>query len=132
SGFAALIDEVAWTRVLGLVVGPTTYAFTLMLTSMIAGLGLGAALGTRLAKRQLTASTFAWIEVGVGLSSLAIIPFFGRLPFWIGQLVTKYVERFGMIQATEFAIFFGLMLVPTTLLGMTFPIASRLYATSDS
>src|SRR5262249_6168832 len=46
SGFAALIDEVAWTRVLGLAVGPTTYAFTLMLTSMIAGLGLGAAIGS--------------------------------------------------------------------------------------
>src|SRR5689334_18679496 len=30
SGFAALINEVAWTRVLGLSVGPTTYAFTLM------------------------------------------------------------------------------------------------------
>src|SRR5262245_8861080 len=132
SGFAALIDEVAWTRVLGLVVGPTTYAFTLMLTSMIAGLGIGAAIGSRLAKRNISVTTFAWIEIFVGMTSLAVVPLFGRLPVWIGQIVTKYVEEFRTIQAIEFAIFFGLMLVPTTFLGMTFPIASRLYTKSNS
>jgi spermidine synthase len=133
SGFAALVDEVAWTRVLGLVVGPTTYAFTLMLTSMIVGLGLGAALGARLAaKRIVTINALAWIEIAVGVTSLGIVPAFGRMPVWIGQIVTKYVEQFGMIQGIEFLIFFALMLFPTTLLGMTFPIASRLYAKSDS
>jgi spermidine synthase len=132
SGFAALVDEVAWTRVLGLVVGPTTYAFTLMLTSMIAGLGLGAAVGARLSRRLTSISAFAWIEIAVGLTSLAIVPAFGRMPVWIGHIVTRYVEQFGMIEATEFLIFFALMLVPTTFLGMTFPLASRLYAKSDS
>ncbi len=133
SGFAALMDEVAWTRVLGLVVGPTTYAFTLMLTSMIAGLGLGAALGSRwAARRNVSMATLAWVEVLVGLTSLAVVPAFGRMPVWIGQIVTKYVEQFAMIQTVEFLIFFALMLVPTTLLGMTFPLASRLYAKSDS
>jgi spermidine synthase len=133
SGFAALIDEVAWTRVLSLVVGPTTYAFTLMLTSMITGLGLGAALGSRLArKRNISLSTFAWIELIVAATSLAVIPLLGRMPVWIGTIVTKYVEQFGVIQMVEFSIFFGLMLIPTTFLGMTFPIASRLYAKSNS
>ncbi len=133
SGLAALIDEVAWTRVLGLVVGPTTYAFSLMLASMIAGLGLGAAIGAGVAARRgLTLASFAWIELLVGMTSLAVIPFFGQLPIWVGRIVTKYVERYSMIQATEFLIFFALMLVPTTFLGMTFPIASRLYAKSNA
>jgi spermidine synthase len=133
SGFAALLDEIAWTRALGLAVGPTTYAFTLMLTSMIAGLGLGAAIGSRIAaKRQMTIGTLAWVEVVVALTSLGVVPLFGQMPIWVGQIVTKYVERFDMIQVSEFMIFFGLMLVPTTFLGMTFPIASRLYAKSDS
>ena len=133
SGFAALANEVAWTRVLGLIVGPTTYAFTLMLTAMIAGLGLGAWLGSKWAgRRKTTLGTFAWIEIGVGFSSLALIPLFGELPLWVGMLVTRYVESFGAIQGIEFLIFFSIMLVPTTLLGMTFPIASKLYARSDS
>ena len=133
SGFAALMNEVAWTRILGLVVGPTTYAFTLMLTSMIAGLGIGAAIGSRIAaRRNVSLAALAWIEIMVALASLSVIPAFGRMPVWIGRLVTRYVEQFSMIQGTEFAIFFALMLVPTTLLGMTFPIAARLYAKSDT
>ena len=133
SGLAALANEVAWTRVLSLIVGPTTYAFTLMLAAMIAGLGLGAWLGSKWAARADTSIVgFGWIEIGVGLSSLALIPLFGQLPVWIGGLVTRYVESFGAIQAIEFLLFFSIMLVPTTLLGMTFPIASKLYARSDS
>ena len=133
SGFAALMNEVAWTRVLGLVVGPTTYAFTLMLVSMITGLGSGAAIGSLWVRRRtVSLSTFAMVEVGVGLASIALIPAFGRLPIWIGRLVTRYVESFATIQLAEFLIFFSLMLVPTTLLGMTFPIAARLYARSNS
>jgi spermidine synthase len=133
SGFAALMNEVAWTRVLGLAVGPTTYAFTLMLVSMIAGIGIGAAFAAYWAGRQnTTLSTLAWIEIGVGAATMAMIPAFGRLPLWIGKLVTRHAQSFTTIQVSEFAIFFLLMLVPATLLGMTFPIASRLYTKSDS
>ena len=51
SGFAALIYEVAWTRLLALVIGPTTYAFATMAAAFIGGLAIGSALGTRLARR---------------------------------------------------------------------------------
>src|SRR2546423_7169466 len=95
SGLAALADEVAWTRVLALVVGPTTYAFTLMLCAMIAGLGFGAALAARWLKRDaVRPATFAWVQIAIGFSSLALIPAFGQLPLWIARLVTRYVESF--------------------------------------
>ena len=80
SGAAALINEVGWTRVLSLTLGPTTYAFTLMLCAMIAGIGLGAAIGSTWARRRsVRLSTFAWIEILIGASSLALVPAFGRL-----------------------------------------------------
>ena len=41
TGFAALVCEVAWTRTLVLVLGPSTYAFTIVLATFLAGLGLG-------------------------------------------------------------------------------------------
>jgi len=41
SGFCAMAYEVMWTRLLGLVVGPTTYSFTIVLVSFITGLALG-------------------------------------------------------------------------------------------
>jgi len=52
SGFAALVDEVAWTRLLALIVGPTTYAFATMAAAFIGGLAIGSAAGTRMVRRS--------------------------------------------------------------------------------
>lgn len=43
SGFGALVLEVAWTRVLALVIGSSIYAFSLMLLAFLIGLALGSA-----------------------------------------------------------------------------------------
>ena len=51
TGFVALVSEVAWTRVLTLVIGPTTYAFGIMLIVFIAGLSGGSFAAARLAAR---------------------------------------------------------------------------------
>src|SRR5258708_14482843 len=51
SGFTALVYEVAWTRLLALVLGPTTYAFATMAAAFIGGLAIGSAIGERLARR---------------------------------------------------------------------------------
>ena len=52
SGFSALVYEVAWTRLLALVIGPTTYAFATMAAAFITGLAIGSALGTPLARAR--------------------------------------------------------------------------------
>src|SRR5216683_6785387 len=51
SGFSALVYEVAFTRLLALVIGPTTYAFATMAASFIIGLAFGSAAGARLSRR---------------------------------------------------------------------------------
>src|SRR5262249_48769424 len=133
SGFAALLDEVAWTRVLALIAGPTTYAFTFMLCSMILGLAIGAAIGSSWPRRYGTKlRTLPWIEAGVPWTCLALIPLFGRLPLGIASVVRRYSGSITALQTIEFLIFFGLLMAPTIFLGMTFPIASKLFAKSDS
>jgi len=47
SGFASLALEVIWFRVLILFLGPTTYAFTLMLASVLAGIAVSSAMVRR-------------------------------------------------------------------------------------
>src|SRR3989304_7973709 len=47
SGFAAMVYEVVWTRVLGLVLGSSVYAFGMMLLLFLAGLAAGRALFSR-------------------------------------------------------------------------------------
>ena len=50
SGFAALVFEVTWTRLIALIVGPTTYAFAIMAASFIVGIAAGSTLGVRLSR----------------------------------------------------------------------------------
>ncbi|HOZ07284.1 MAG TPA: fused MFS/spermidine synthase, partial [candidate division Zixibacteria bacterium] len=51
SGFCSMSYEVIWTKLLGLIVGPTTYSFTVVLVTFIIGLALGAMLFGWLADR---------------------------------------------------------------------------------
>src|SRR5205823_3419115 len=43
AGFAAMLHQLAWTRLLTTVIGGSTYAFTLILASFVLGIGLGSA-----------------------------------------------------------------------------------------
>ena len=47
TAFAALLDEIAWTRVLVMIVGGSTYAFTLVLLVFLLGIGIGSRLVAR-------------------------------------------------------------------------------------
>lgn len=50
SGLTALAAEIVWTRQLSLLLGATTYSFSLILAVFLSGLGLGTAVGTRLSR----------------------------------------------------------------------------------
>lgn len=69
SGFAALVYEVAWTRLLALAIGPTTYAFATMAAAFISGIALGAAGGTRIAGR--TRQPAVWLATMLLFTALA-------------------------------------------------------------
>ncbi|HWT83365.1 MAG TPA: fused MFS/spermidine synthase, partial [Candidatus Methylomirabilis sp.] len=81
SGAAAMVYENAWTRALTLVIGMSTYSFTVMLTTFLVGLGLGSLLYARgWGKRQIGMVGFGVLQLLIALSSLATIPLFERLP----------------------------------------------------
>ena len=44
AGFSSMGYEVVWTKLISLLVGPTTYSFTVVLVTFITGLGLGSLL----------------------------------------------------------------------------------------
>src|SRR5262249_44160301 len=43
TGFTAFANEIAWTRMLAIVIGSSTYAFTVMLAAVLAGTVIGSA-----------------------------------------------------------------------------------------
>jgi spermidine synthase len=125
SGFAALIYEVAWTRLLALVIGPTTYAFATMAAAFISGLALGSALGTRLARR--TARPAIWLALmlvtaAVAASAGAYIAA-TRMPLVVAAQVADPAVAFTRVVITQ-ALGTAALLLPMTLaLGATFPLA---------
>ena len=68
SGFAAMAYEVAWVRILTMMIGSSVYAFATILTSFILGLGLGSGVSARFADRvRDPLRALAIIEVAIGL-----------------------------------------------------------------
>ena len=128
SGAASMIYENAWTRALTLVIGMSTYAFTTMLTTFLIGLALGSFLFARWWGRwpgRLWA--FGAMEIGIGITALATIPLFERLPFLFLRLKGSFGESFALLLVVQGVLSFLVMILPTVLAGMTFPLVARLF-----
>ena len=117
--------EVAWTRLLALVIGPTTYAFATMAAAFISGLALGSAAGTQLVKR--TTRPAVWLSMM--LVTAAIAASVGshitatRMPLVVAAQVADPNAAFGEVVVRQ-ALATALLLLPMTLaLGAAFPLA---------
>jgi spermidine synthase len=126
SGAAALVYEVVWLRMLGLVVGHAVDALTAVLAAFMAGLALGAVLFGRLAGRlRRPLVTCAWVEIGVA-GSAALLPtaFAALLPAALSlrEVLSLSYGGFGLVQV---ALACALLLLPTVLMGGTLPLLSQ-------
>jgi spermidine synthase len=126
SGTAALIYEVVWTRALSLVLGSSVYALSTMLSTFMAGLALGAFICGRFCDRTRNLLfAFGLCELGIGVSGLVSIPVIYSLPslyLYVYRSFHVYPTLFFMFQVFICVI---VMLVPTVLMGATFPLVSR-------
>ena len=128
AGFASMVYEVAWTRVLTLVIGSSVYAFSLMLTAFISGIGLGSIVFSRwIDRRRNLLFGFALIEIVIGLSALLFVPILGKLPLFFVHIIVRYSSYFGLLHLIEFGLILLLMLPPTTMMGVAFPLISKIY-----
>ncbi len=125
SGLVALTYEVAWTRLLALVVGPTTYAFSIVLACFVLGITLGSAGGARLVRR--VGRPAIWLGTMLGITALAAsaAAWFAasRLPLMVASRVASAHAEFHTILLQEVSSI-ALLLLPTTVaLGAVFPLA---------
>ena len=131
SGFCGMAYEVIWTRLLGLIMGPTTYSFTIVVATFIVGLATGSFLFGWLGDK--TENVFGMLvgtQIGAASFSLIISQFLGNSQLFFAKLIYTFQDYFEeMILAQSFVLFF-LLLAPTLLLGASFPLVSRIYARS--
>ena len=127
SGFAALGFEVILTRVLILVYGSSVYAFAVVLTGFLFGIGLGSLLAARRIDRVADlGGAVGLLQAIIGLSILVTSPFFDRLPVLVFGMYRATGGAWGGLTLLEFLLTVGLLVVPTTAMGAMFPVASRI------
>jgi spermidine synthase len=127
SGVVTLALEVLWTRVLVLVLGSSTHAFVTMLSAFLVGIALGSAV-VRLFANRLgdPRRAFGWVQAGIAVSTLATVPLMNALVTRAQQWMFAVEGRWIAVTLGRFGIAFLIMLVPTTLIGMVFPLAGAL------
>lgn len=127
SGGAALVYEVVWTRELSTILGSTVYAVSTMLAAFMAGLALGGYLGGKLADTSKDLLlTLGRLEFGIGVLGLISAPLIRLLPTAYFVTVNALDPPFWMFFLLQFVFSFALMLAPTTLMGATFPVVSKI------
>ncbi len=127
-GFCSLAFEVLWLRVLHLTFGSSVYAMATLLTAFLAGLGLGSLLIARiLDRRGASLGLLGWIEVGVAVSALALVPVLGKFPLLFAPLYRYFYQGFLSFQFVIFAVSFLVLLLPSTLMGAAFPVLCQLH-----
>jgi spermidine synthase len=127
SGFCALAYEVLWTRILVFFLGSTTYAFSTMLAAFLFGIAFGSFIFAWIADRvKSLGSLFGLVQLGIGLSAVVLIPVFGELY----SISSAFQKTFGPSRVWTFVACVIVMVIPTLLMGASFPLVTRIYTTS--
>jgi len=129
SGVASLAYELLWTRSLLYFLGLTTYTFTTILTTFLIGIAAGSYLFSHIVPKIKDHLTwFAVIEILIGLTALAVLPLIARF-YAISDTLRQALgyHNWWMNTGVKFLLSFLVMLVPTLLMGATFPLAVQCY-----
>ena len=120
SGALVFAAEVVFTHLLALIIGNSAYAFGLILAAFLSCLFLGASRAAWAQRRFGDAA----LPLGLAASGLGLavsLPLWDKLPYFFdntGEVLTSFAAR----EATRGVAAFLMLLVPTTLMGLTFPL----------
>lgn len=125
NGAASLAFEVLWSRMLGMALGATVYAFAIVLGVFLLALGLGGSFGAWIIKRvRNTRKAFATLQVGIAAavsSTGFLVPF---MTFRFASLeVTAVIADSPMLHLIWVARIAAVVFPGAFLWGMSFPFA---------
>lgn len=130
TGLSSFVYEIAWIRMLSLVLGSSTHAFELMLASFILGLALGGAWirgridGLRDPRRFL-----AGVQILMGLFAIATIAFYNAsfdAMSWMLAALSRTEGGYVLFNLGSALISMAIMIAPTFMAGMTLPLITVL------
>jgi spermidine synthase len=123
SGFVTISTQVAWTRVLTMVIGSSTYAFSIVVALFLIGLSLGAyEIGRKVRSSDLRRTIFK-VEIATGLALLLSLGVVNQIP---GLLVRAglnlNVGTWGSLLTLQIVCAALLILLPAILMGTVMPV----------
>jgi spermidine synthase len=125
SGFASLAAQVAWTRILALLVGSTTWALSTVLLAFLLSMAGGSAWASRRAGRGADARTSLAMVAALGAPALlAAMAAVNQWPSWYWTIFNALRPGgiAGAIAINAVAVL-GILSIPLLLAGTIFPLA---------
>ncbi|MDG1137441.1 MAG: fused MFS/spermidine synthase, partial [Phycisphaerales bacterium] len=132
AGFSALMYEVAWFRLMALILGASAYAFSVMLFSFLLGIGSGGWLGGPLSDKlyakgglRRVLMGLAGLQVGIAVLTWTAMYLYAELP-WLFVLVYEQMAVSPLfLWAGKLLLAMAVMVPPAFLMGLAFPMLVR-------
>lgn len=129
TALASFIYEIAWIRMLSLVLGSATHSFELMLSAFILGLALGALwMRKRADSLQNPLRALAIIQWVMGVLALATVPLYLMSFHWTANLIGALSRTDGgytLFTIARYGLSLIIMLPATFFAGTTLPLITR-------
>jgi len=123
SGATAMVYEIAWSRLLVLVLGSSTYSYTIMLATFLSGLAAGAWLGARARRdRYDPLLAAALCQVFVALTTYLSLTLVRELPYLYVLARDRLHPSPSGLLGVQLTLAAALMILPTLGLGAMFSI----------
>lgn len=141
AGFSSLVLEVAWFRLMGLILGPSVYAFSIMLLAFLVGIAVGGKIGGYIGDFLMSTGGHRRVvqglmvaEVGVAVATFIGMYAHSKLPVWYVLLweLVGADDQPDLVWALSAVLAFVVMAPPALFMGAAFPLAVRAVVSKGS
>jgi spermidine synthase len=123
SGFVTISTQVSWTRILTMIIGSSTYAFSIVVALFLIGLAIGAWWIARKDRSETLRLTILKVQVLTAISLLLSLFVLNKLPAVVVTLGLKFqISSWAGLLALQILSATLLILVPASLMGMVMPL----------
>jgi spermidine synthase len=131
SGFVTISTQVSWTRILTMIIGSSTYAFSIVVALFLIGLAAGAWWIARKDRTETLRATLMRIEGFTAISLLASLYSLNKIPAILITLGLHFqTSSWAGLLALQILSATLLILVPAYLMGMVMPLV-LVWASAD-
>lgn len=132
SGMAAMFYQISWTRSLSLILGTSTYAFTVILATFLLGISLGSFLYRFIPARISKTMIYLIVQSIIAISVLISTLYFDELPLYYLYIRNLFFDNWSDLNYIRFFLAAIIIIIPTLGMGILFPIVCDLVSNENN